>query len=189
MAIRCSHCKHTTVQSLQHTHSHTHRFHTVNSRATHDTLSQAIRIQSLQSRGDTTRVSVQISTGGKSKKNSLASSFVKKNKGWKVLFLHSLFDHLCVGFFTLVASPQRPSTKTHFRIIPTIWRMTKVRPKEGLKKANLHLWYDGGWKSESVSAVSCTQYSQPSKVRPPSICPMSPQWHLVCNNRGQFGTR
>lgn len=96
MAIRCSHCKHTTVHT--HTHSHTGFIQSIaEQHVTHTLGLSSIHIQSLQSRGDTGPVSVQISTGGKSNKKQLGF-FLFSNK-MNDFLLHNIFDHLC--FFAI----------------------------------------------------------------------------------------
>ena len=143
MAIRCSHCKHTTVHSLQHTyirtharthtHSHTHtNTHThmptrsgfiqsiAEQHRTHTRPLSSIHIQSLQSRGDTSPVSVQRSTGGKSNKNSLAFSFKKKKN--EQFFCSTTYSTICVFlffFFLFVFSPSAVFHLCSLTQIPT----------------------------------------------------------------------
>lgn len=137
MAIRCSHCKHTTVHT--HTHSHTGFIQSIaEQHVTHTLGLSSIHVQSLQSRGDTGPVSVQISTGGKSNQKT----------AWLFLFSNKMNDFcsttyltICEVFFSTICvvfhlcsliRPLTPTQPTHFKITPTTWRrMTKMRPKEG----------------------------------------------------------
>lgn len=147
--IRCSHCKHTTVQSQQHTRTHrdfiqsvaeqylTHiHTHTLGPSMGHShTVTAEQRIHQAGVCSDKHRRKIKY-------KNSLAFSFVKKRK-WAVLYFSSqhiwpsvfFFHHLwCFNLCILTPNPPR-TPKRHFRLMPTTCQMTKMRLKEEGEKA------------------------------------------------------
>lgn len=117
IAIRCSHCKHTNVQS-QHTRAHTrirtHRFHTVNSRATNNTHAASLKHShtvTAEQRRHQSGICSDKHRRKIKKGNSLAFLLLKKKK--EQYFCSTFFDHLCFFFFT-------PSVLCHLRSLTPI---------------------------------------------------------------------